>query len=65
MALTSILRSMARIGLLAVLLLVVLPVTPTAKHGVRAIDPTIAELLKPHGYCFGQIKDKIQFATGR
>ena len=27
---------------------------PGAKHGVRAIDPTIVELLKPHGYMTGQ-----------
>ncbi len=27
---------------------------PGAKHGVRAIDPGIAELLKPHGYMTGQ-----------
>ena len=27
---------------------------PGAKHGVRAIDPTIAELLKPYGYITGQ-----------
>ena len=27
---------------------------PGAKHGVRAIDPTIAELLKNHGYVCGQ-----------
>ena len=27
---------------------------PGAKHGVRKIDPTIAELLKPYGYMTGQ-----------
>ena len=27
---------------------------PGAKHGVRKIDPGIAELLKPHGYVTGQ-----------
>ena len=27
---------------------------PGAKHGVRAIDPTIVELLKPYGYITGQ-----------
>jgi len=27
---------------------------PGAKHGVRKIDPTIAELLKPYGYITGQ-----------
>jgi len=27
---------------------------PAAKHGVRKIDPTIAELLKPYGYMTGQ-----------
>jgi arylsulfatase A-like enzyme len=27
---------------------------PGAKHGVRKIDPGIAELLKPHGYMTGQ-----------
>ena len=27
---------------------------PGAKHGVRKIDPTIAELLKPYGYTTGQ-----------
>ena len=27
---------------------------PGAKHGVRDIDPTIAELLKPYGYYCGQ-----------
>lgn len=28
---------------------------PAAKQGVQAKDPTIAELLKPHGYATGQI----------
>ena len=27
---------------------------PGAKHGVRKIDPTIVELLKPYGYITGQ-----------
>jgi len=27
---------------------------PGAKHGVRKVDPTIAELLKPYGYITGQ-----------
>ena len=31
---------------------------PGAKHGVRKIDPTIAELLKPYGYLLRSVRQE-------